>query len=125
MGIDRGNMKVSSINYKYFQERVKYWQKQLSCLDWSIHFENKPLDDEYARTNMHNEAGVATIILATSFPKKDLTDYQLDKTALHEVLHLLLNDFSTEAKARYANEYDIDRAEHRVIRVFENLLMEE
>lgn len=124
--IDRkNNMKVTNANYRYFQSRVIYWQKELGCLDWSIHFANKPLNDEFARTDMHNEAGVATIMLATVFPSDCLTDHQLNKTAFHEVLHLLFSNLITEAKARYANEYDIDRAEHRLIRVLENLLVKE
>lgn len=115
-------MKTNKQDFKYFKERVHYWQKELGLLDWSIHFEHKKLDGRAAETHFADDSGVASIVLNTDWEEDDVNENHLNRTALHECCHLLFSNLTTEAKARYATEYDIDRAEHQIIRVLENLI---
>lgn len=115
-------MRVTKKQYEYFKERVNHWRKELGVLDYSVHFHWQKLDDVFAETRMNNSAHLATIVLNTSIPKEELNDEQINTTAFHEVMHLVLDDLCNEAKARYASEYDIDKAEHAVIRRLENLI---
>ena len=115
-------MKTSAKHFNYFSERVAYWQKELGLMGWSIHLKHQKLDDKFAETHYGDESGVANIVLSTNWTDSAVSDEQLDRTALHECCHLLFSALSTEAKARYASEYDIDRAEHHIIRVIENLV---
>ena len=115
-------MKTTKKDYEYFKERVAHWQRELGCVDWTIHFRHSRLENELANTGWVDSDGVATITLATNWADITATESQLDKTAMHEVCHLLFSALTSEAKARYASEYDIDRAEHHIIRVLENVL---
>lgn len=90
-------------------------------LDWSVEYQHKPTQDAYAKTWTDNEARTAVIVLATSLPKNP-SDRELDRIAFHEISHLVFNDLTNEAKARYTVEYDIDRAEHAIIRRLENVI---
>lgn len=114
--------KTTKQDYKYFKERVLYWQKELGQVNWAIHFKHEQLDDNFAETRMGNSSHVAVVALSTDWVDDAVSNEQLNRTAFHEVLHLVLNDLVTEAKARYATEYDIDRAEHAAIRILENLV---
>lgn len=115
-------MKTTKADFKYFVARCGYWQKELGLMDWSIHITHEALEDKYANTIYGDESGVATIQLGLDWGEPPVTQEQLNRTALHECCHLLFSNLSTEAKARYASEYDIDRAEHHIIRVLENLI---
>lgn len=114
--------KTSAKDYRFFKERVTYWQKELGQVDWSIHFRHEPLGDMFAETRMNNEAHVAVVVLAKDWEDDPVTEEQLNRTAFHECLHLVLSDLVSEARARYAVQYDIDRAEHAAIRILENLV---
>lgn len=115
--------KTTTRNYQYFKERVTYWQKELGQMGWAIHFVHEKLDDMFAETRMNNSSHVAVVVLSTDWGGDHVTEKQLNRTAFHEVLHLVFNNLTTEAKSRYSSEYDIDRAEHEVIRILENLVV--
>lgn len=115
-------MKTTKQDFNYFKERVHHWQKELGLMDWSIYVRHDNLNDKMGETRYADEAGVATIILGKDWLDDTVTNAHLDRVAMHEGCHLLFSNLITEAKARYANEYDIDRAEHHIIRVLENVI---
>lgn len=63
----------------------------------------------------------ATIRLASEW-NYPVTDEELEKLAIHELLHILLRPFKTWAMEPGANEDDISSEEHGVINVFETYL---
>lgn len=115
-------MKTTAKNFKYFKERCEYWRKELGLVDWSIFYDLKELEGKAAETNYWDEPGVARIVLSKDWGEETPTENGLNRTALHECCHILFSNLTSEAKARYAQEYDIDRAEHHIIRVLENIL---
>lgn len=116
--------KTTKQDYKYFKSRVLHWQKELGQVDWAIHFKHEKLNGMFAETRMANDSHVAVVSLSSNWEDDVVSDEQLNRTAFHEVLHVVMSDLVSEAKARYAVEYDIDRAEHAVIRILENLVTE-
>jgi len=56
------------------------------------------------------------------FGAEKITPESIDKTALHEVLHIFLHDLMTVASDPKSSDEDIEMQEHRVINLLENLL---
>jgi hypothetical protein len=56
------------------------------------------------------------------FGAEKITPESIDKTALHEVLHIFLHDLMTVAQDPKSSDEDVEMQEHRVINLLENLL---
>ncbi len=51
-----------------------------------------------------------------------ITRDSLDRTALHELLHVFLHDLITVAQDPKSSQDEVDMQEHRVVNLLENLL---
>lgn len=104
-----------------FDQRVRHWQHTLSLGDWRIERGQRPAKDAMASVEFDDGARLATYRLG-DFGSEQITPETLDKTALHELLHVLLHDLIAAAQDRSATEERLEAAEHRVINVLERVL---
>lgn len=99
---------------KEFDGYVLKWQRLLNLSDWRI--ERAPRRSKaMAEVSFNDEARLATYRVGANFGAEEVTPDSLERTALHELLHILLHDLSvnwTEAN------------EHRVVNLLEKILME-
>jgi len=98
-----------------FDGYVQKWQRLLNLSDWRIERADKRTKRAMAEVTFDKPARLATYRIGTSFGACQVTPDSLERTALHELLHVLLHD---------ALEDPNDSTEHRVINVLEKLLME-
>jgi hypothetical protein len=106
---------------KLFAESVKKWQQVLSLGDWRIEKGLKPAKAAMASVEFNQGARLATYRLG-DFGAEKITPDSLDKTALHELLHIFLHDLMAVATDPKSSEEEIEMQEHRVINLLENLL---
>jgi hypothetical protein len=106
---------------KLFAESVKKWQQVLSLGDWRIEKGLKPAKAAMASVEFNQGARLATYRLG-DFGAEKITPDSLDKTALHELLHIFLHDLMDVATDPKSSEEEIEMQEHRVINLLENLL---
>jgi hypothetical protein len=74
-----------------------------------------------ASIEFNEGARLATYRLG-DFGAEKITPESLDKTALHELLHVFLHDLLIVATDPKSSDEDIERQEHRVINLLENLI---
>lgn len=116
-------MKTTKADFEYFKERCQHWIQYLSMADWSVHYSHKELENNYAETYWQTSSGVATVALSTYWDDlRPKTQPEIDRLALHEVLHLVMAPLVSEATYRYATEEAIRATEHRIIRQLEKLV---
>ncbi len=108
---------------KLFDQSVQRWQRELSLGDWRIERGGKPARNAMASVEFDNAARLATYRLG-DFGAEEITPESLDKTALHELLHVLLHDLVVTSQDRSATDEQLEAVEHRVINVLEKLLWE-
>ena len=103
-------------NYSHFKMCCARWIRLLNLNDWDIYYIFKLKEGLKAQV-VTNYCGLkATIILSTNWNDICLpTEAELDKTALHECLHILMNKLSTMAKDRTFSEIDYEMMEHEAI----------
>ena len=106
---------------KIFEKSVRKWQQVLSLGDWRIEKGVKPAKQAMASVEFNDSARLATYRLG-DFGAEKITPESLDKTALHELLHIFLHDLMCVATDPKSSDDDIEMQEHRVINLLENLL---
>lgn len=104
-----------------FAQSVKKWQQVLSLGDWRIEKGTKPAKSAMASVEFSPSARLAVYRLG-DFGAEKITPDSLDKTALHELLHILLHDLMMAATDPKSSDEDIEMQEHRIINLLENLL---
>jgi len=108
----------------YFAQSVKKWQQVLSLGDWRIEKGIKPAKAAMASVEFTPTARLAVYRLG-DFGAEKITPQSLDRTALHELLHIFLHDLMSVATDPKSSDEDIEMQEHRVINLLENLLFKD
>lgn len=117
-------MKTTKLQFELFKNDCLAWQKKLGLTNWVIYFYHKKIEDSYANTAWHMSSAAATINLSTVWDEGRLySEKELDRLALHEVLHVLLAQLIAEAEDRFSNQTALNIAEHNIIRTLENVLV--
>ena len=106
---------------KLFAQSVRKWQQVLSLGDWRIEKGSKPAKSAMASVEFTPAARLAVYRLG-DFGAEKITPDSLDRTALHELLHIFLHDLMCVATDPKSSDEDIEMQEHRVINLLENLL---
>ena len=105
----------------HFAQSVRKWQQVLSLGDWRIEKGMKPAKQAMASVEFNSSARLAPYRLG-DFGAEKITPESLDRTALHELLHIFLYDLMCVATDPKSSDEEIEMQEHRVINLLENLL---
>lgn len=103
-----------------FDAFVAKWQGKFSLGDWRIERADKPAKNAMAQVEFNPGARLAVYRLG-DFGSEAVTPASLEKTAIHELLHVLLYDLIYTASGKSTDD-ELEAAEHRVINVLEKLL---
>ena len=104
-----------------FAQSVRKWQQVLSLGDWRIEKGSKPAKEAMASVEFNQTARLATYRLG-DFGAEKITPESLDRTALHELLHIFLYDLLCVATDPKSSDEEIEMQEHRIINLLEHLL---
>jgi hypothetical protein len=106
---------------KLFALSVRKWQQVLSLGDWRIEKGSKPAKQAMASVEFTPNARLAVYRLG-DFGAEKITPESIDKTALHELLHIFLHDLMVVSQDPKSSDDDREMQEHRIINLLENLL---
>jgi hypothetical protein len=106
---------------------VHRWQRELNLMDWRIVQSPKRSTGSCAEVNKFNLPGrLATYRIGENFGIEPVNEKNLERTALHELLHIFLHELIETAKdVNNVSQEALDACEHRVIHVLEQLLVPE
>jgi len=108
----------------HFAESVRKWQQVLSLGDWRIEKGSKPAKQAMASVEFTPNARLAVYRLG-DFGAEKITPESIDKTALHELLHIFLHDLMVVSQDPKSSQDEIEMQEHRVINLLEKLLFKD
>lgn len=106
---------VTPENCKAFDEYVAKWQKLLNLSSWRIEKGSRRPKNVMADVTFDDAAMLAVYRIGKDFGSAKVTADSLERTALHELLHVMLRKFKVEQSE--ANE-------HEIVNLLEKLLME-
>lgn len=96
-----------------FDGYVAKWQRILNLSDWRIERGFKRCK-AMAEVTIDVDARLAVYRIGLSFGATEVTSDSLERTAVHELLHIVLHDAIKDPS---------DASEHAVVNMFEKLLM--
>lgn len=115
--------KLTAEDNEKFDAAVRKWAVLLNLQNWRI--ERVPGNSKaMAEVVVMYEDRLAAYKTGKSFGvTTPVTDFTLEQTALHELLHVFLRDYYEAVKS--GNEEFIMAVEHSIITVLENLLLKD
>ena len=109
--------------YKVFREESLYWINKLGLQGWEVKFEEIKDEKSWARVRWNYKSQKAVIEFSTTgWQESDLNIEAVKKTALHEVLHLLLGILWDLAEERVWDEEEFEKETHTIINKLINVL---
>lgn len=115
-------MRTTKADYQSFLDSCNKYVDILGVKDWSIHYAHELVEGVYANTVTDVDGHVATIRFSKYWDDMRVkTPKEIDRLALHEILHIVFAPFLHEASARYTYPDIIRQYEHNIIRRLENL----
>jgi len=116
-------IKVTPEQLEYFKARCEEYRKRFGLTNWEVYY---VLGKTVGRcvTTAQLSGYIATISLTKKWDSSVIgsTDKELQKSAKHEMLHLLLARMSVNANNRFIQESDLYESEEEVVRMLENLI---
>jgi hypothetical protein len=106
-----------------FDEFVAKWRVLLNLRDWRIERTGKRTKAMAEVTSIEHEHKLAKYALGSDFGATPVTPVSLEKTACHELLHILLAPLIATACAEGEESDTTLEYEHAVIIVLEELLI--
>ena len=94
-----------------FAQSVRKWQQILSLGDWRIEKGSKPAKEAMASVEFNQTARLATYRLG-DWGAERISPDSLDRTALHELLHIFLHDLMCVATDPKSSDEEIEMQEH-------------
>lgn len=104
---------------KYFTERIYYWVDYFGLYNWDInvHEDNDGDGDSLAETYYNISNKRVDIYLIMDWDDTEMTKYNLNKTAFHETIEVMLAEIRDIAGKRDIRFGEIDSAIHSIIRI--------
>lgn len=114
------NHKLSPEHFEKFDGFMQKWRVKLNLQNWRVE-KSAGSTKAMASVSISPEDRLAAYRVGRSFGSTEVNDYTLETTAVHELLHLMLNEYQAAVKSG-SDEFTMS-AEHSIITVLENLLV--
>ena len=111
-------IKITKQQFQFFEKECRRWIDIFELNNWEVEIIHKKLEDgSYAKTITNLNGYVATTFLTKEWDDEDLpcTKEEIAKTALHEVLHLLIARTRALSNSRYVSKDEIIGAEEELV----------
>lgn len=115
--LDINMPKVSKRQFELFKKECKKWIDIFELNNWDINFKQNKTKNAiaYCYTDINSYQATIHLCKDWSSEKMEFTDKNIKKTALHEVLHLLLARLSDYGGSRFLTNDDFIEAEEELV----------
>ena len=103
--------KTTKAHFEYFQKCVQTWMNKLHVAGWQVYFDHADLGSNFANVAINYDGRVVTFTFCTEWRPTDIRPLryaEINMTALHEVVHVLIAPLRCLAVLRFASEGEID-----------------
>jgi hypothetical protein len=111
-------VKITPKHFSTFKQEVLFWVDYFGLKDWDISLQNKDIEENRANCCCNITAHRCVISLNVEYDE-ELNDFQLRKSAFHEVCELLLWRLGNLGIEGYPHKY-VDDETHKIIITLEN-----
>lgn len=108
-------MKTTAKHFEYFRERCLYYIDKLKITSWGVSILHGDAMKGCAASAQFNYRGAQAFIKLSDTWTHPITNEELDRTAKHEVTHLLTARLYLIGSSRFCNEDEIEQANEEVV----------
>ena len=113
--------KTTVKHFEIFKAECEKWIDEFGLKNWVIRiYHESAVNDCLASFSARVLDRVASIFLNKEWKKNEATNYELSRTAYHEVCHILLLRLQWLAEQRTTCIQEIEEEVHNIIRILEN-----
>lgn len=125
---DRGDYEASEKDFEYFKQRCLYWKSVLGLSRYDFYFQfggDKEDEGRFYGTVISTSSSMgATFNLCKTWkPERPVIRSEIDRLALHEVLHVLFTRFRELAESRYTSKNEIENEEEAVVTALTSVII--
>ncbi|WP_304736509.1 hypothetical protein [uncultured Desulfovibrio sp.] len=106
-------------DFELFRSHCKRFIAEFGLFDWNVEFIHGQLDDVLAECRTQDYGKRCYLVLSKDWDGQEITSARIERTAFHEVLHLLLADIDSIAMradmSHQSKTMELSRAYHAVI----------
>jgi len=124
MSEEKKNLVLSKAEFDLFIGWHKHYLKEFGQIAWNCEYVFQNVDNCYAKTfyNLHNKT--ATVYFSKDWPEVvEFSTEKVQRTAKHEVQHLITARLYIVALDRFCNKDEIDDAEEELVRLLDKLIL--
>lgn len=117
---------ITKKEFAIFKAECQKWVNVFGLRDWKMYYHFEEIDNALGGINRDYEGKTARVSLhpfQCRVPRSEVIE-SVKRTALHEILHLLLGELDWLRSSRVLTEQVWNAAEHGVIRRLEAALLE-
>jgi hypothetical protein len=121
------SMRLTPGDFVFFKSCCQKYLKLFGLSSWKIYYLFGELKDDFGQCRSSANGRVVTLVLSKDYSIEEKINkrQQIQETALHEVLELLLAPLERLAMERTWSVDEYEREKHRVIRTLENIFKDE
>jgi hypothetical protein len=108
--------------FQTFQSEFTKWQNSFGLNGYKVYFKHEPSDDSFADISIAQDEMCATARLNSKLPEKDIPHADVEASAKHEAIHLLLGRLEERGRDRYIRADEIYEATEELVRRLEHLI---
>lgn len=111
-------------DFELFCSHCKRFISEFGLFDWNIEFVHEHIDGALAECRTQDYGKRCYLVLSKDWEGQEITSARIERTAFHEVVHLLLADIDSIAMradmTHQGKEMELSRAYHAVIQRMSN-----
>ena len=111
-------------DFEIFKKEFKKWQDKFGLNGWATYFVQEVLEnkDTFAELRRDIENMTATACLNNEISESNKQFKDINRTAKHEAIHLLVGRLADCGRYRFVNEDELNEAEEELVHKLEGLL---
>ena len=119
---NKADSKTTARDFVVFKSACEEWLDYFSLREWRVFYEHGD-SDSFAWCSSDHDGRCATLGLSTNWKHVQPTAVSVRRSALHEVLHLLICDISYLVNSRVCTDAILETAQHAIIRRLEHVIL--
>ena len=116
-------MKTTNKDFQFFKKCCQKWIVKFELNSWDVSYIHRPNKRDISSVSINLGGYQANVNLSTTWDGiLPLDEKNLDLTAKHEMIHLLMGRFAGYAKARYLSLSEMEEAEEELTNKLVNII---
>ena len=114
----------ADLDFELFQSEFKKWQRKFGLTGYRVYFEQEEINGAFADIKINQGEMSVTVRLNSKLSADVKPHRDIERSAKHEAIHLLVGRLEQNGRYRYSSEDEIYEATEELVFRLEDLINE-